>query len=131
MVGKDDKVILNELFNQIKDIDYKIYAGISDIMGKIDIVSINVRTDEFKTLILGFISKDMKKYDKLIENIENTVIKKDDYVRIVDREVYDKVVSLIKKIKKVENVKSHGIAFLKMVELAEKKIKEIYKNSKK
>lgn len=125
LVGKDDKVILFELFNEIKNIQQKISSGISNEIEKIQYTSLNFHLGNFRQFILLFSCGEDERFDELMNELEKTVtIKQDAIVRIVNNNCFDKFAENLRKIKKAENIKNNVVGFMKMMEIVENHIKE-------
>jgi hypothetical protein len=129
LVGKDDKVILFELFEEIKNIEQKIASGISSEIEKITYTSLNFHLGNFKQFILLFSSGEDEKFDELMQELENTTsFKQDDVVRIVDNKTFDKFADNLRKIKKVENIKNNAVAFSRMIDICEQYLNQAKEN---
>jgi hypothetical protein len=125
LVGKDDKVILFELFDEIKNIQQKISSGISNEIEKIQYTSLNFHLGNFKQFILLFSCGEDERFDELMTELENTVtVKQDSIVRIVNNNCFDKFADNLRKIKKAENIKNNAVGFTRMMEIVENYIKE-------
>ena len=126
LVGKDDPVILAELFNSIEDITLKIESGLSSELVDISYNSLNFHVGEHKELLLMFMPDDVKVFDDGMDKIMDfTVAKPSTEVRVTSLEYYDKFLDAMRKVKKVENIKSNSIAVLRLVELANERIEQI------
>lgn len=123
--GKDDDVILAELFQSIDDIGKRMATGLSDEVDKINYASLNFRVGSFKTFTVLFLPEDIGVFDETMKLIEDELsVKGDEEIRIGSLEVFDKFAKQIQKVKKTENIKNNGVALMRMVELAEEKISE-------
>jgi len=124
LVGKDDKVILFELFEEIKNIEKKIASGLNSEIEKISYTSLNFHLGNFRQFILLFSSGEDEKFDELMMELENTTsFKQDDVVRIVDSKTFDKFADNLRKIKKLENIKNNAVAFNRMIEICTEHLK--------
>tara|TARA_R110002020_G_scaffold240290_3_gene453050 strand:+ start:7793 stop:8530 length:738 start_codon:yes stop_codon:yes gene_type:complete len=120
LTGIDDKTILSELFNSIKDISKKISTGLDDSISKIDYTSLNFRIGEFKEFTVLFMPEDEGYTDEVMDEIAESInIKSKAAVRLTNVKYWDRFAKAIRTIKKCENIKSNGTAFIRMVELAE------------
>ncbi|MDR1197546.1 MAG: ParB/RepB/Spo0J family partition protein [Prevotellaceae bacterium] len=125
LVGKDDKVILFELFNEINNIQQKISSGINNEIEKIQYTSLNFHLGNFKQFILLFSCGEEERFDGLMTELENTVqVKHDSAVRIVDNNCFDKFADNLRKIKKAKNIKNNAVGFTRMMEIVENYIKK-------
>ncbi len=72
-----------------------------------------------KQMTFWFISSDIERVEKAIEDAASTLIKGDS-THVVAHENYAKIVDLIIKVKKMKNVKNSAIAFQEILAAAEK-----------
>ncbi len=125
--GIDDELILSELFDSIKTIELKIAAGLNDKVYKINYDALSFKVGEYKEFTVLFMPEDEQYADEVMEKIvEKTSIKSSSALRLTSINYWDKFAELIRQIKKCENVKSNGIAFLRMLEIAEKEIHKLH-----
>jgi len=126
LVGKDDKVILFELFDEIKKIEQKIASGISSEVEKISYTSLNFRLGNFRQFTLLFCSGEDEKFDELMQEIESiTSFKHDEIARIVNNKTFDKFADALRKIKKTENIKNNAVAFSRMIDICSEYIENM------
>lgn len=124
--GEDDKGILRSLFSQIQNVDFKRFAHVNiDEIG-----SINANTLSFspfsQNYTIGIILyKDSKEaFDELIGDVQE-MSSKNDVVIIANGEETEEEYLRIKKILKDEKkIKSSNIAFVEILKLAYKQLKE-------
>ena len=120
LVGIDDETILAELFTSIEDVSKRIATGINDDICKIDYTSLNFRIGEFKEFTILFMPEDEGYTDEVMSQVaEKLSIKSSSAIRITSIKYWERFANVIRTIKKCENIKSNGTAFLRMVELAE------------
>ena len=125
LVGVDDRTILYELFNRIKDISKRVATGLEDTKQKIDYTSLNFRIGNFKEFTVMFLPEDIREYDNTMKQItENMLTKSQNEVRLTSIKYYEDFAKTIRKIKKVENIKSNGIALMRIIEITNKVIEE-------
>lgn len=131
LIGQDDPIILAELFNSIEDIEFKIETGLSSEIAQISYQSLNFKIGESKELVLMFMPDELENIDKGLENIiEFSSAKTSSEVRVTSIQYYDKFLELMRKIKKIENIKNNGIAVLRLIELANERILQIKSETK-
>lgn len=121
LVGVDDQTLLAELFQSIEDIDQKIASGLNDDIGKIDYESLNFRVGTFKEFTVQFLPEDIGIYDEAMMEVlaSETLIKSGTEVRLASMKDFERFAKVIRKVKKCENIKSNGVALLRIIELAE------------
>jgi hypothetical protein len=128
LTGIDDQMLLTELFESIEDIQERIRTGLSDEIGKIQYESLNFKVGKWREFTLLFLPEDEAMTDEAMAEIAQDV-KVSESVRIQSEKYWNRFADSIRRIKKVENIKSNGIAFMRMVELADQKMKEDAKKS--
>lgn len=120
--GVDDKQILNQLFESIKDIHLKLASGLDSAAVKVSYASVNFRVAGFKEVVLTFVPEDLKDFDEFNEQVENMVremtVRSNQEVRVVERKDYDGFMRALMRIKKVQNVKNNGVAMSWLLEKA-------------
>jgi len=125
LVGKDDAMILAELFDSIHDIDLRLASGLSDEASKVSYASLNFRIGEFRELVLMFLPEQADDLDAAMTRIaESTVADKDSTVILANMAHYEQFAATLRHLKKVENIKNNATAVLRMAELAEEKLQE-------
>ncbi len=131
LVGQDDPIILAELFNSIEDIEFKIETGLNSEIAQISYQSLNFKIGESKELVLMFMPDELENIDKGLENIiEFSSAKTASEVHVTSIKYYDRFLELMRKIKKIENIKNNGIAVLRLIELANERILQIKAETK-
>jgi hypothetical protein len=127
LTGLDDEIILAELFDSIKTIELKIAAGLNDKIYKINYDTLNFKVGEYKEFTVLFMPEDERYSDEVMEEIIKKInIKSSASIRLTNIDYWDRFAKIIRNIKKTENVKSNGIAFIRMLELAEKELHKIH-----
>jgi hypothetical protein len=126
LTGEDDNILLTQLFSSIQDIELKFATGLVSQINKISYESINFNILTSKELTFLFIPTDIETYDKLYNEIcEQLVFKASNEVRLTNIDYYEKFGETLRRVKKVENIKSNGSALLKILELAQMTLDEI------
>lgn len=120
LTGKDDELILTELFDSIKTIELKLASGLNNKIAKIDYDTLNFRVGEYKEFTVLFMPEDEGYTDEIMSEIaERMNVKSGSALRLTNLDYWDRFAKVIRTIKKCENIKSNGTAFIRMVELAE------------
>ena len=118
LVGKDNEELLSQLLNRISDISWRLRAGLDSQVGNVNYSSINFKLGVTKSMMLLFTEEDVNTIDQQMEEIGRTTLKGDTAVRQQSLEYWEKFTEVLMKLKKVEDIKSNGVAFVRMVELA-------------
>lgn len=125
LVGKDDPMLLAELFNSIAEMDLRLASGLSDEVSKISYASLNFRIGEYKELVLMFLPEQLEDLDAAMTRIaESTVADKNSTLFLANMADYEKFTATLRNLKKVENIKSNATAVQRMAELAELYLQE-------
>lgn len=126
LAGKDDLVILRELWQEMADIDLKYYAGLdSDTLGEIDKLQFETLSDvkpEFEQVILQFLPEETDQLKNILEDASSIFSKDQNF--IVAREHYEEVFDILTAVKGDYNIISNPAAFVKVMSLARKAMEE-------
>jgi hypothetical protein len=118
--GKDDPVILKDLWDEIKEIDLKMYAGLdSEVLKELDkmqFVAISEAVPDFKQMVLLFLPEEIEELKKVLEDAD-TLFSGDENV-VVSRQHYERVFKLVVEIKDKYGIVNNPTAFMKIMELA-------------
>ena len=118
--GRDDPVILKELWDEIEIIDLKMYAGLdSEIikeLEKMEFTSIVEARPDFKHIMLLFLPEEAEQIRKVLSEVDLYFAGEENY--ILSRRHYDEVFRLLVEIKDTYNIINNPTAFMKIVELA-------------
>lgn len=113
LAGKDDPVILKELWQEIENIDEKYYAGFDDkLLEELEKVSIGSLTEanlEYRTYTFLFLEPEAEMTDEALEELERVNLSEE--IRLVEFKDYDRLLDAIKKINNSYNVKNSATAF--------------------
>ncbi|MBN2061689.1 MAG: ParB N-terminal domain-containing protein [Deltaproteobacteria bacterium] len=122
--GEDDLAILKEIWEQIEDIDLRIYAGLDSVtleqLDKISFEAITEQRLEYRSVSFLFLPEEIEKAEEVFERINNLFGKED--VHIVSLEKWEKFFELISGIKTDCNLKNSAAAFSRMLDLAESRM---------
>jgi hypothetical protein len=122
--GKDDPLMLKKLWDEIKQIDLKFYAGLDSEtikeLEKIQFVSISEARLEYKEIKLLFLPEQTATIKELMKDLD-ALFSSDEYY-LLSRAHYDEVFNLLLDVKDKYNIVNSPTAFMKIVELARKAI---------
>jgi len=126
LVGKDDPMLLAELFNSIAEMDLRLASGLSDEVSKISYASLNFRVGEYKELVLMFLPEQLEDLEaKMTEIANSSIADKNSTVFLASLADYEKFTATLRQIKKVENIKNNATAVQRMAELAQERLQEL------
>ena len=126
LVGQDDKGLLAQLFNSIKDIEWRLSSGLDDAVAKVTYSSLSFKMGTFKEVTMLFLPPDLELYDEQMEALaETTMVKPSQEVRVISAETFKMFAKALQKVKRVENIKNNSTGVMRMIELAMTKLKEM------
>jgi hypothetical protein len=118
--GQDDLVILKELWESIKDVQSRLYAGLDSETIKslegIKFAAISEQRLQYKLANFMFLPEEIEDLDLLLK--ETAVAFAGDAVYLAHLNTFDTFFDLVVKIKKRCQIKNSAAAFLKLMELA-------------
>ncbi len=130
--GEDDKGILKRLFEQIKSIDFKVFAHINtDDFPKTDIysVSFGIEKEMFSVSVVLYRSQ-MSELANIL-SMTDAELKENDVVLLADGATNEKLfLALMGEIGKQYKIKSPSVRFSKILELAKKAVDDESRNNK-
>lgn len=125
ITGKDDLQTLAIIWSKIQDVGAKMYSGLDDETVKslenINFTSIKEENLKFHQLNLMFLPNEIKFMNNVIEKV-NT---KGDTKIAVSLESFDEFFRQMVKIKEIENLENHALAFYKILELANERLEQL------
>ena len=125
LTGKDDLAILKEIFQQIENLDMKEFSGLNDFnfmdVQKISIPSINEDDIELHEIKFLFTKSKKGEIEKLLETLEKLNIDENTKYVFAD---FSEFIRLLSEIKRLKNIKSNTVAFVKIMNICEDYIKE-------
>jgi hypothetical protein len=131
LVGKDDAMILAELFTSIADMDLRLASGLNDEAAKLSYASLNFRIGEFKEMVLMFLPEQLEDFEAGLTRIaETSLADKHSTVHVASLAHYERFAATLRHLKKVENIKNNATAVLRMAELAELQLAQINEGAK-
>lgn len=125
--GKDDQAILKSLWDEIEDIDLRMYAGLdSELLAELDkleFVTISDAQPDFKQVILLFLPEEVEQIKALLQ--EADVLFSQDETFISSRAHYETIFDTLVEVKDKFNIVNNPTALLKIFELAGERLAEI------
>ena len=127
--GQDDLVILKELWESIKNVQAKLYAGLDSETIKslegIKFAAISEQRLQYKLANFMFLPEEIEDLDQLLK--ETAMAFAGDAVYLAHLNTFDAFFDLVVKIKKRCQIKNSAAAFLKLMELARIGLEEMMK----
>lgn len=119
--GKDDPVLLKALWDEISDLEMKVYAGLdTESVRKLESMefdSISEARLDFKAITFLFLPEEEAKLKEVLEKADGLF--SGDGVYLASRGHYDRVFEAVVKAKEGYNIVNSPTALMKLVELAE------------
>jgi hypothetical protein len=129
IAGQDDLVILKELWESIKDVQARMYAGLdSDTLKALQGIQFAAITEQrlrYKLTSFLFLPEELEDLDQLLK--ETAAAFAGDAVYLASLNTYDAFFELIVRIKKRCQIKNSAAAFLKLMELARIGLEQLIK----
>ena len=118
--GKDDPVILKELWDEIIDIDLKMYAGLDSEtikdLEKMEFATISEVAPDFKQISMLFLPEEVEDIKKLLEDTDDLFAADEAY--ILSRSHFEQVFRMLIDIKQSHKIVNNPTAFMKIIGLA-------------
>ncbi len=128
IVGKDDMVILKSLWEELEDIDQKLYAGLDSEtlkeLEKLEFTSIAEARPDFKVIVLAFFPEDAEMLKALYKDIELVFSGDENY--ILSRNTYDPAFALFADVKEKYAIVNNAAAGGMIFKLARGRLDELY-----
>jgi len=129
IAGQDDLVLLKELWESIKDVQARMYAGLdSDTLKALQGIQFAAITEQrlrYKLTSFLFLPEELEDLDQLLK--ETAAAFAGDVVYLANLNTYDDFFELIVRIKKRCQIKNSAAAFLKLMELGRIGLEQLIK----
>jgi hypothetical protein len=124
LVGKDDPVLLKELWDEIKDIDLKMYAGLDsellEELDKLEFLSIAEARLDHKSIMFLFLPEEQGALQKTLAEMDMMFMDDEHYV--LSRKHYDDVFAMLADVKEKFRIMNNPTALMKIMELAREQL---------
>jgi len=125
IVGIDDKMILEQLFESITSLTFKMQTGLDSEIQKISTVSLSFKVGLSREFTVLFLPEDIGAFDEAMDRVvEMTSVRPSQEVRVTSMQYWEQFKTAVMRLKKVENIKSNSAALIRLVELATEKMDE-------
>lgn len=118
--GKDDPVILKELWSEIEDIDLKLYAGLDtelvNELENMEFVTISETSPDFKSIVFAFLPEEVDQIKTVMEDVDMLFSKDENF--ILSRKHYEEVFNVLVDVKDQYGIVNNPTAFMKIIEMA-------------
>lgn len=123
--GEDDDVILAKMYENLKDLQAKVYSGLQDKLQPVSVLSLSFKAGSFESFTVAFLPTEIASFDAAIDLVKNIPVTSSSIVRVAELDVYDEFAKAIRQVKKVENIKASGTALTRLIQLALERVEQI------
>ncbi|MBI5189931.1 MAG: ParB N-terminal domain-containing protein [Nitrospirae bacterium] len=131
IVGQDDMATLKSLWEEIQDMEQKMYAGLdSEVLkelDKLEFSSISEAPLDFRTITLAFLPEEPEALKAALAEADVLFGDEDNYV--LSMKHFGQVFEAVADVKEKYNIVSNPTAFMKLIELARERMAEAECNS--
>lgn len=125
--GKDDPVILRELWEEIEDVNLKFYAGLDDKtlkeLEKVNIPTLSEVPLEYRTCSFVFLPEEQERLDEVFQKALELVPNDDVYLaRLKD---FDRLMRAIAKTSDSYNIRNAAVAIMLILDVFEKHLEDL------
>jgi hypothetical protein len=129
IVGKDDPVILKDLWGELDDIALRMYAGLDSEtlkeIEKLEFTSISESHMDFKAVTLAFLPEEAEALKEAVAYADMIFAGEEAY--LLSRKHFDLVFNMVADIKEKFNIVNNPTAIVKIMELARERLDELQK----
>ncbi len=127
IVGQDDPVILKELWDEINDVDLKIYSGLDDkILNELEKVTIEPLSEvklDYRTLSFLFLPSELERVKQVFQ--EAIELCKGDEIYLARIEDFERMLSAISKTNAAHNIKNTATALMLVLDVFENHLTDL------
>ena len=122
--GKDDPVLLRELYDEINDVDWKEYTGLSEDqireLEKLVNMTINPVSMSYMAVTMLFVDSEAKHLQEVFESIQKDLAGRDDVVYQNRMEDYNRLIEAMQEVKSAYNIKNNAVALMLVLDVYER-----------
>ena len=127
IVGQDDPTILKELWDEINDVDLKVYSGLDDkILDEIKKISIEPLSEvklDYRTLSFLFLPSELERVKKVIQ--EAVELCGGDEIYVARLEEFDRMLAAMSKTNAAYNIKNAATSLLIILDVFENHLTDL------
>ena len=127
IVGQDDPAILKELWDEINDVDLKIYSGLDDkIMNELEKVSLEPLSEvnlDYKTLSFLFFPSEIEKVKKVFDEAVEMCSGDETYAARV--EDFNRMLDAMSKVNSAHNIKNAATSLMIILDIFENHLTDL------
>lgn len=127
--GKDDPLLLRELFEEINDVEWKEYTGMSDEqireLEKLVQMTINPVGLAYSVISMLFVQSEFEHLQEVFEQIQHDLIGKDDGVYLNRMEDYNRLLTAMEEVKSAYGIRNNAVALMLVLDVYENHKDEI------
>lgn len=127
LAGRDDMLILRDLWQEIADLGLKHYAGLdSETLGEIDKLQVETLSEArpaFEQIILQFLPEETSALREILDDASRVFSRDHNFVASVAH--YEQTFAVMVEVKDRFNIVSNPAALAKVIELARERLQEL------
>lgn len=124
--GLDDKSILAKLFASIQDVEFRLRTGLSDSLANIQYQGLSLKMAQWETLVLLFLPEEIAQFDAVMDELgKQSALRETAYVRVAAMGDWDAFTKVLRKLKRIENIKNDATAVARLIELAGERLAQL------
>lgn len=127
--GKDDPLLLRELYEEINDVDWKEYTGLSDEqireLEKLVQMTINPVGMAYSVISLLFVQNEAEHLEEVFQSIQKELTGKDDAVYMNRMEDYTRLLLAMEEVKSAYGIRNNAVALMLVLDVYENHKDEI------
>lgn len=123
IAGQDDQVILKQLWEEIKDVNLKFYAGLDDktldMLSKISLEPLSEVNLDFRTATFVFLPDELERLEQVFQDALSMISAKNE-VYVARLQEFDRMIKNMDKTKGAYSVKNSATALMLILDVFER-----------
>lgn len=121
--GKDDPLMLREIYEEINDVDWKEYTGLNDDqireLEKLVQMTINPVGMAYSIISMLFVQSEAEHLDEVFQAIQKDLAGKDDAVYLNRLEDYNRLLLAMEEVKGAYGIRNNAVALMLVLDVYE------------
>jgi hypothetical protein len=126
LVGDDDPVVLEELFNSITDADLKALTGLSDGLDRLVFQPIEIPETDYRSVLLVFLPSQLDRVNACLEDLRLQLSSELQMVMVEHAAAFRQFLAAAKRIRAELDIRSQRTLVARMAELAQERLQELH-----
>lgn len=127
--GKDDPLLLRELYDEINDVDWKEYTGLSEDqireLEKMVNLTINPVGVNYSAISMLFVDSEAEHLDEVFKSIQQELSGKDEAIYQNRMEDYSRLLQAMHEVKTAYGIKNNAVAMMLVLDIYESHKEEL------